>query len=110
MCQYCEKEKSIVYLKKDLEKAKNLDLQIVNTDTISVETVLKNLEDLKSDLYAANNIISDYIDTTAKQDKMIEILLDLYWNKEQVRLLLEYGLESKEQLKKEIEKKAEEEV
>lgn len=65
-------------------------------------------EELKADLYEANNIISDYIDVSAKQDKMIEILLDLYWNKEQVKLLLEYGLESKEQLKKEIEKKAEE--
>ena len=105
-----EEEKSIVYLKKDLEKAKKLGLQIVNTDTISVETVLKALKETKSDLYAANNIISDYIDTTAKQDKMIEILLDIYWNKEYPRLFLEYGIESKEQLKKEIEKKAEEEV
>lgn len=65
-------------------------------------------EELKADLYEANNIISDYIDTTAKQEKMIEILLDLYWNKEYPRLFLEYGLEKKEQLRKEIEKKAEE--
>ena len=48
------------------------------------------------------------LDITTKQEKMIEILLDLYWNKEYPRLFLEYGLESKEQLKKEIEKKAEE--
>jgi len=65
-------------------------------------------EKLQADLYEANNIISDYIDTTAKQEKMIEILLDLYWNKEQARLFIEYGLENKEQLRKEIEKKTEE--
>ena len=29
---------------------------------------------LEADLYEANNIISDYIDTTAKQDKMIELI------------------------------------
>lgn len=31
-------------------------------------------EELKADLYEANNIISDYIDTTAKQEKMIDLM------------------------------------
>lgn len=34
---------------------------------------LTKIDELKSDLYEANNIISDYIDTNAKKDKMIEL-------------------------------------
>lgn len=37
--EFKEKE-ALVYLKKDLEKAKELELQIVNTDRTSVEIVL----------------------------------------------------------------------
>ena len=55
-----------------------------------------------------NGVFYDVLNHITKQEKMTEILLDLYWNKEQARLIIEYGIESKGQLRKEIEKKAEE--
>lgn len=62
---------------------------------------MENLEILKI-------ICNGVLNHITKQEKMTEILLDLYWNKEQARLIIEYGIESKGQLRKEIEKKAEE--
>jgi len=41
--EFKEKE-ALVYLKKDLEKAKELELQIVNTDRSSVEIILNLIE------------------------------------------------------------------
>lgn len=62
---------------------------------------LTRIDKLKADLYEANNIISDYIDTTTKQEKMIDLMGEE----------LAFGVfdfKSKEQVKQYFEKKAEE--
>ena len=64
-----EEKKAIVYINKDLEKAIYLDLQIVNTDRFSIETILnpiekqqKNNEELKNKLDIANKIIAEMVE------------------------------------------------
>lgn len=53
-----EENKAITYVKKDLEKAITLELQIVNTDRFSVETIL--------------NIINKQQKEIEKKDKTIK--------------------------------------
>jgi len=72
-------------------------------------------EKLKADLYEANNIISDYIDTTAKQEKMIEMMaefIDIELSSEHLSRVLEKEVSPLETYRKDIkqyfEKKAEE--
>lgn len=71
-------------------------------------------EELKADLYEANNIISDYIDTTAKQEKMIELMLEylnFYGVEDDIctaELSKDCNENCKECIKQYFEKKAEE--
>lgn len=91
-----ELEEAIAILKYELDKSK------------IVKKYQGKPEELFDDLDEYIKSIETVLNHLTKQEKMIEILLDLYWNKEQARLIIEYGLESKKQLRKEIEKKAEE--
>ena len=71
-------------------------------------------EELKADLYEANNIISDYIDTTTKKEKMIELLIkhicDVIDNDDGACLLPFYDSDEnlEEKVKQYFEKKVEE--
>ena len=73
-------------------------------------------EELKADLYEANNIISDYIDTTTKQEKMIDLMANMFtelkpahFKKEKGgELVGEYRCLNKKEWIQYFEKKAEE--
>ena len=76
---------------------------------------LTKIDELKADLYEANNIISDYIDTTAKQEKMIELMsrfIDTELSSEHLSKVLKIDVKPletyREDIKQYFEKKAEE--
>lgn len=102
-----QEEEDVKIVLKELEKYRNGEIISIKV----LEDYYRVSKDKEKQMTLANKeLFKEYVPKKIvdKQEKMIEILLDLYWNKEYPRLFLEYGLESKEQLKKEIEKKAEE--
>ena len=58
------------------------NIELINNITLygrigikqNVKKLWAEIKNLKADLYEANNIISDYIDITTKQEKMIELM------------------------------------
>lgn len=115
-------DEAIKRLKHNLARWKKIDTRYYNTDIIdeivddytAIEIVLKELERCKADLYETNNIISDYIDITAKQDKIIELMVkhicDIIDNDDNASLLPFYDSDNniEEKVKQYFENKAEE--
>ena len=68
----------IEYEKANKEKIKRADELIELQETIlkALEQKDKEIQELKSDLYECNNIISDYIDTVKEKDKIIGLMAE----------------------------------
>ena len=64
--------KAIIYLQKDLEKAKALNLQLVNTDRISVETVLEELNTRNKKIHKLQKNFQLVIEDIANRIKVYE--------------------------------------
>jgi hypothetical protein len=65
-----ELEEAIERLKRGIEDTLFSTLYSQEEEERDIKIVLEHLKNVKADLYEANNIISDYIDTTTKQEKI----------------------------------------
>ena len=85
---------NIINLRKEKCSKRNIKFDTCIVSTKAIETVLQELEEKEDDLYAANNIISDYIDITGEMRENIKTLAkemdkdgSMYWAKRLRELL-----------------------
>lgn len=76
----------------------------------AIETVLNLIQEQETEIEAArsittemNNDVKKLIDEVKKKDKIIDLILDVFFKRFTAQLVLEYGIENKEQLKQKFE-------
>ena len=108
-----EEEKKTIELLKTYEN--KLVYEIEDKDKKAVKIVLNLIEKLQEE----NKVFKRALDNETadrsndllelqKKDKMIDLMAEYMFNKNKAQLLIEYGIENKEQLIKEFEKLAKE--
>lgn len=113
-----EEKKAIVFIKKDLEKSKNLDLQIVNTDRISIQTLLnliekqgKRISYLENDARkiiqeeldkAKIDLYKNYVSKEAIREKLNELEKYIYTGKNAPQDFLQYRVKAQIRILEEI--------
>ena len=96
----------------NLEKLSEYGLcyTINEKNIVDIETVLNLIQEQEKELKRLDKEAQQYFETTIKQaqtfdsqlqkkDKMIDLILDVFFKRFTAQLVLEYGIENKEQLK-----------
>lgn len=93
-----------------INRAYDLNNYYSNYDLDCIDVVLNLIQEQEKELKRLDKEAQQYFETTIKQaqtfdsqlqkkDKMIDLILDVFFKRFTAQLVLEYGIENKEQLK-----------
>lgn len=98
-----EQEEAIKYLKESVLIYKNTIPKMSNT----IDTVLSLIKAQQEEISKYKTLYERALSDVVKTDKQIDLMAEIFYKRFKAELLLEYGFESKKEIKQYFERKVE---
>ena len=82
-------------------------IELKDTDVEAIETVLSLIKAQQEEISKYKTLYERALSDVVKTDKQIDLMAEIFYKRFKAELLLEYGFESKEEIKQYFERKVE---
>ena len=80
---------------------------IISSDSKKVDTVLSLIKEQQEEISKYKTLYERALSNVVKTDKQIDLMAEIFYKRFKAELLLEYGFESKKEIKQYFERKVE---